>query len=147
MHIYGYHDIVVVTVLRHRNYLGLLSPSFGILHVPSGTLKARPQEGGFKVRSCSGPLSLVSGMHGVFNNRDQASISRRQPRTVEIVFIFSESLGTLTNNSKAGFSYLVLDCLLDVLWCMVGRGRGTLLSQMGRFCLNHKCMHGVRGIF
>lgn len=115
MHIYGYHDILVVMVLRHHNYLGLLSFSFGILHVPSGTLKARPQEGGFKVRSSSGPLGPLSGMHGVFSNRDRASISGRQPRAVEIVFIFSESLGTLTNNSKAGFSYLVLDCLLDVL--------------------------------
>ena len=121
MHIYGYHDVLVVMVLRHRNYLGLLSPSFGILHVPSGTLKARPQEGGFKVRSSSGPLSPVSGMHGVFNNRDQASISRRKPRAVEIVFIFSESLGTTQKQASHNWYWIVCLMFYGVWW---GEGGG-----------------------
>lgn len=52
---------------------GLL-PSLALFTVPSGTMGARPQEGGFQIRTIWDHPSSVSYMHGVFIMRCAISL-------------------------------------------------------------------------
>lgn len=48
-----------------------------------GNTKTSPQGGSFEIRSSSGPVGLVSEMHGVFSNKDLLCASggnQMQPR-------------------------------------------------------------------
>lgn len=94
--------------------VALLLPSLDACMAPSGTMKASPQEGGFQVRSSSGPLDPVPEVHRVFISRDLLFISDRQPRAIAVDYnVLGVLWTTLTSNSKEGFSCLVLGFLLD----------------------------------
>lgn len=55
--------------------------------MPPGTTNTSAQGGGFQFRSSSGTLSLMSKVHGVFNNQDLASKSARPSRNTAIDYI------------------------------------------------------------
>lgn len=70
------------------------------------------REDGFQSKSIIIPSSPVSEVHGVFKSRDSTLNFGRKAMAVAIACIILESL---TNNSKGGFSCLVLVNSLDTI--------------------------------
>lgn len=66
--------LVLVLVLRFYDWVGLLIASFHCqlanLMLSPGNMKARTQERGFGVRSCSNSPSPGSEVHVIFSNKD-----------------------------------------------------------------------------
>ena len=76
--------LVIVVVCRQCSWVGRLV-AFEAYMVPSCSMKASPQDGSFRVRPSSGPLGLISEVHGIFSNRDLPVTSGRQPKPLAIV--------------------------------------------------------------
>ena len=97
--------------------------------VPSGAMESSfPKEESFRLIPVQGSLGPISEVHGVCSNRDLPSTSGGQLWAIEISYMFCESWATLINNSKEGFSCLILELLLDGLWLL-----GTALPSQDFF--------------
>lgn len=77
-------------------------------------MKASPQEGGFQVRSSSGPLDPVSEMHSVLSKRDLLSTSRGDNKGNSNNLCFERLLDNPNNNTKEGSSWWHMPLILVV---------------------------------
>lgn len=85
--------------------------------VPSSTMEASTQGGGFQGSYSSGLLGPLFKVHGIFSNIDLLFTSGGQPRTIAIFYKVWEPLEQLwTTTQKNVFTCLVLGILLDCLW-------------------------------
>lgn len=80
-------------------------------------------------------MDPMSKVNRVFNNRNLASTSQKATKTITNYVSSGVSL-TLNNNSKEGFSYLVLGILLGDLWLL----KGVLSAQKRNFYFNYRCI-------
>ena len=73
--------LVIIVVLRHHSWVGLLIASLPGQLAPSSTMNARSQKGGFDVRSSA---NLLSAVNCVVSSAIGTLTSQRQPRATAI---------------------------------------------------------------
>lgn len=69
----------------------------------SGAMEARPQGGSSQAVSSSDPLSLMSQVHSIFNNRESSSASGRPSKTSASAYTALGVTGTSLANIEGGY--------------------------------------------